>query len=227
MRSSAVKDMWQKGMGGLILAAYAFFCYLMAGISAQYVSLAPDVAFLGIKQDYVHLGYYRLAFFVHAFTALLALPAGFTQFSGFLRKKYPLLHRRAGYLYVGVILLLAAPSGLVIGIFANGGWSSQLAFCLLAVLWFVSTLQALRYARKRNWRLHRDFMYRSFALTLSAITLRAWKYALVALFHPPPMEVYRLVAWLGWGLNLALVEIWIWKNSGRAGSLFVWFGKKA
>ena len=58
-------------------------------------------------------------------------------------------------------------------------------------------------------------MLRSFALALSAITLRAWKYVLVALFHPHPMDVYRWVAWLGWVLNLAVVEIFIYYQSRK------------
>jgi hypothetical protein len=54
-------------------------------------------------------------------------------------------------------------------------------------------------------------MLRSFALTLSAITLRIWKVVLVALFQPKPMDVYRWVAWLGWVVNLILIEFIIYK----------------
>ncbi|MEM9981103.1 MAG: hypothetical protein AAF734_01325 [Bacteroidota bacterium] len=40
-------------------------------------------------------------------------------------------------------------------------------------------------------------------------TLRAWKYLIVWFFQPRPMDVYRIVAWLGWVLNLVLVELYI------------------
>ena len=195
----------------LALLAYVFFCYLMLDITLQYIPLNTDVAFLRIKQDYIHLGYYRWAFFIHAYCAILALPAGFTQFSASIRKNQPAIHRYAGWFYAAVIVLLAAPSGLVIGVYANGGWSSQLAFSLLAVFWFYFTLQAVLKIRKGDFMAHRDFMVRSFALTLSAITLRMWKYFLVALFHPRPMDVYRTVAWLGWVLNLVIAEVIIYK----------------
>ena len=197
-------------VNALTLIVYAFFCYLMLEITLQYIPLDTDVAFLRIKQDYIHLGYYRWAFFIHAYCAILALPAGFTQFSGAIRKKYPAIHRYAGWVYALVILFLAAPSGLIIGVYANGGWSSQLAFCLLAVFWFYFTLQAVRKIGKGDFFAHRNFMIRSFALTLSAITLRIWKYVLVALFHPRPMDVYRTVAWLGWVLNLVIAEVIIY-----------------
>jgi hypothetical protein len=40
----------------------------------------------------------------------------------------------------------------------------------------------------------------------SMLALRVWKYTLVLLFEPRPMDVYRLVAWLGFVPNVLLVE---------------------
>lgn len=76
----------------LLLSLYGFFCYLMLGITLQYIPIDSDAAFLRIKQDVVHLPYYLPAFFIHAFTAVLVLPAGFTQFSRRLRRKAPQWH---------------------------------------------------------------------------------------------------------------------------------------
>lgn len=196
----------------ILLAAYGAFCIPMAAIMLQYIPAGKETAFLAIKQDFVELPWYLPAFYIHVFTTMLVLPAGFTQFSKTILKKYPRLHRLNGRIYVLAILLLCAPSGLVIGYYANGGFSSQAAFCLLAVLWFYCTLRAYTAARARNFVAHRAFMYRSFALTLSAITLRLWKYILVALFHPRPMDVYMIVAWLGWVLNLLVAEWLIFKK---------------
>jgi len=193
-----------------ILLVYAFFCYLMLQITLQYIPVHTDVAFLRIKQDYISMQHYKYAFFIHAYTAILALPAGFTQFFLFIRNKFPWIHAVTGYIYVSTILLFAAPSGFIIGIYANGGLYAQIAFLLLAILWFWFTLRAVLSIRKRNIVAHKQWMIRSFALTLSAITLRAWKYIIVALFHPRPMDVYQIVAWLGWVLNLILAEILIY-----------------
>lgn len=197
-----VKNIWVAA----ILLVYTFFCYQMALITLQYLPIDRDIAFLRIKQEYVSLWYYSLAFFVHVFSSIWVLGAGFSQFSKQLLRHQAHWHRRFGWFYVLVILFLAGPSGLLIGIFANGGWSSQLAFCLLAILWMGFTLLAVLKARQREYQAHRAWMIRSFALTLSAISLRAWKYVLVALFHPRPMDVYILVAWLGWVLNLLVAE---------------------
>ncbi len=195
-----------------LIAIYGFFCWLMLRITWQYLPIDTDVAFLRIKQEYIGMDHYRMAFFAHVFTAILTLIAGFTQFSTFLQRRYPRVHRLSGWIYALNVLLVAGPSGLIIGLYANGGWSSQLAFCLLAVLWMVFTAMAIWSVRRGDVAAHRRWMIRSFALTLSAITLRAWKFVLVAAFEPRPMEVYRIVAWLGWVLNLVVAEWWIRKG---------------
>ncbi|HEY1040362.1 MAG TPA: DUF2306 domain-containing protein [Bacteroidia bacterium] len=184
----------------------------MLQITMQYIPYETDVAFLRIKQDYIHLLHYRISFFVHVYSSLFVLLAGFSQFSDTILKKARKIHRIAGRLYVIVVLLLSAPSGFIIGLYANGGISSRVAFCLLAVLWFTYTLLAFTSIRKGNLKGHKAFMYRSYALALSAITLRAWKYLIVFLLHPRPMDVYRIVAWLGWVPNLFIAELIIRKR---------------
>ena len=198
---------------------YTFFTYLMLRITAQYIPIDTDVAFLRIKQEYIGMWHYRISFFAHVFTAFVTLVAGFTQFSTTLRRKYPHVHRWSGWAYAAVVLLLAGPSGFVIGLYANGGWSSQLAFCLLALLWMLFTGLAIHSIRNGDVAAHRRWMIRSFALTLSAITLRAWKFAIVAVLEPRPMDVYRVVAWLGWVLNLVVAEWWIRTRHRKSGGL--------
>ncbi len=199
----------------LLLLIYSFFCWLMLRITLQYIPVNTDVAFLRIKQEYIGMLHYKVAFFAHVFAAIVSLAAGFTQFSERLRRRYPKMHRWSGWIYAINVLFVAGPSGLVIGLYANGGWSSQLAFCLLAVLWMVFTGLALSSILRRDVAAHRRWMIRSFALTLSAITLRAWKFVLVAAFEPRPMDVYRIVAWLGWVLNLLVAEWWIRRSGNR------------
>jgi hypothetical protein len=125
-----------------------------------------------------------------------------------LLRNRPRLHRFFGYIYVIDVLLITGPAGLLMGFYANGGIYSRIAFVTLALLWIFFTAMALIKARKKDFKTHRAYMIRSFALTLSALTLRAWKYAITNNFELPPMDVYRAVAWLGWVPNLLVAE-WI------------------
>jgi hypothetical protein len=114
-----------------------------------------------------------------------------------------------GRLYVVDVLFVTGPAGFVMALYANGGMPSRTAFVILAILWIFTTAMAYRQVVRRKFASHREWMIRSYALTLSAISLRAWKLSLVLLFHPHPMDVYRMAAWLGWVPNLLLAELLI------------------
>lgn len=194
------------------IAVLAFFSYLMLEIILRYVTLDTNAGFLQIKQDYIENRIWLTAFYIHVFSSLFALLAGFTQFSKSIRSQYPSVHRWVGRMYVIDILLITGPAGLLMGFYANGGITSRLAFIALSILWWYFTWQAWRAAVKRDFQKHRAFMLRSFALTLSAITLRVWKLSLAHYFGFPPMDIYRVVAWLGFVPNWLFVECWLFRE---------------
>ena len=206
------------GITALILLA--FFSFLMLRIIFIYIPVKNDAGFLQLKQEYIHITEWRVAFFTHVFTSILVLVAGFTQFSKKFLKQQPKLHRTVGYIYVINILMVTGPSGLLMSFYANGGVSSQTAFVLLSVFWMGFTAMALYKAIKKDFKAHRIFMIRSFALTLSAITLRCWKVLLVNFTDIQPMDRYRIIAWLGWTLNLIIAEWIIYKYISRKKQLF-------
>ena len=187
----------------------------MAQITAAYIPYNTDVGFLRIKQDYIDIDHWRIAFFVHVYASTWALLAGFTQFSSNIQSFYPKLHRAFGYVYVTDVLFITGPAGLLMGVYANGGLPSKISFVMLAVGWITFTAIALVKAKKGDFVSHRNFMIRSYALTLSAVTLRAWKWTITNSFELPPMDVYRAVAWLGWIPNLIFAELLIRHYYGR------------
>ncbi|MEP6848562.1 MAG: DUF2306 domain-containing protein [Acidobacteriota bacterium] len=195
------------GFNALVLLTLAFFTFLMAQITAAYMPYNTDVGFLRIKQDYIDIDHWRIAFFVHVYASVWALLAGFTQFSGQIQSYYPKVHRAFGYIYVTDVLLITGPAGLLMGVYANGGWPSKISFVTLAILWITFTAIALVKAKNGDFVSHRNFMIRSYALTLSAVTLRAWKWSITNSFELPPMDVYRAVAWLGWVPNIIIAEL--------------------
>lgn len=197
----------------------AFFSFLMLRIIYVYIPMQTDVAFLQLKQSYIHITEWRVAFFVHVFSSLFVLLAGFTQFSKWLLRNRPRLHRVIGYSYVINVLLITGPAGLLMSFYANGGISSRIAFVMLSVLWMVFTGLALYKAVKRKFKAHRIFMIRSYALTLSAVTLRIWKVLLAYFTGLPPMDRYRIIAWLGWTLNLLVAELIIYYYIKKRGLL--------
>ena len=181
---------------------------------SQYTRFRDDAAFLQYKQEYLHIRVWKTAFYIHVFSAFLALMAGFTQFSNYVLKYHRPLHRVLGKLYAYDILLVNFPAALIMAWYANGEWPSRLAFFILDSLWFAFTLKAVLAIRKKDIRAHRRFMIRSYALTLSAITLRTWKIILSGLFVIDIHTLYQIDAWMGFVPNLLLAE-WLIRKKIR------------
>ena len=195
---------------------FAWFFILMLNITLKYIPFDSNTAFLQIKQTEVNgIKPYLFIFYIHVYSAIFSLLAGFTQFNSKLLKNYPVIHKTIGKLYVFAVLFLAAPSGFFIGLFANGGFYSKVSFLTLSLLWFYFTLKGFLMVKSKIINLHKKFMLRSFALAFSAITLRLWKVILVYLFQPSPMDLYQIVSWLGWIPNLLLIELYIFKQKNK------------
>lgn len=194
---------------------YFYFSFLLLLITLQYVPYHTDVAFLRIKQEVVVLNHYKIAFFTHVYSSIFLMIFGAFQFSNFIRKKFTLFHRISGKLYVGILLLLSGPSGLIMSYYANGGLIAQISFILLSFFWILFTFLSFYFILKKDIIKHQKFAFRSFALTLSAISLRLFKYLLVFFFEPFPMDAYRMAAWSGWTFNLLVVELIIYYKFSR------------
>lgn len=185
----------------------------MLQITVQYADFRTDVAFLRVKSAALAFPYYAAVFHAHVFASMAVLALGGVQLSPKLGTAAPVLHRYLGRAYVALVLLVAAPSGLVMAAHANGGWTAQTAFVSQAVLWWWFTYRAVAVVRAGDIGAHRRYMLFSYALTLSALSLRLWKWGLVAAFAPAPMDLYRAVAWLGWVGNLGVA--WWWTRARR------------
>lgn len=187
----------------LILCAATF---LMLRIITEHFSLQPDVGFLKVKQEYIHNQVWRTAFYIHVFSGILTLFAGFTQFSPYILKEHKQLHRIMGKIYVFDILFVNFPAGMLMAFYANGHLPTRIAFIILDSLWFWFTLRAFLEIRRGNVKIHKQFMMRSYALTFSAITLRTWKVVLSGLFVIAPATLYMIDAWIGFVPNLLFAE---------------------
>lgn len=196
----------------LLIIGFSYFFWLMLKITLEYIPLRKEISFLLIKQTEVE-GHpeYLWFFYLHVYTSIFVLVAGFL---AILRTNFGIknFHQFTGKVYIFLILFLAAPSGIYMGFHANGNFFAKLSFVILGTLWWFSTLKAFQLAKEKRFQEHKKWMWRSFALTLSAITLRMWKVFIVYLFHPSPMDVYQIIAWLGWIPNILLIEILIRKK---------------
>ncbi|MES2800473.1 MAG: DUF2306 domain-containing protein [Bacteroidota bacterium] len=182
--------------------------YLLVLLSLPYLSFKRGVDFLATKELIYHLDWWRYSFYVHVFSSPIVIITGFLQFFKIFIKRYPTFHRWIGRLYIFTLLFFAAPSGLLIGLYANGGYFTQVMFVLLASCWMISGFLAYHFARKKEFKIHGDWMLRNYALTISAITLRFYAY-LFDVFSVPlgQIESYQVLSFLSWVPNLVVAEL--------------------
>ena len=195
-------------VSAFLLIAYA--SYLLILLSLPYLSFQRDIEFLETKQLVYHIKWWRYSFYFHVFSSPIVIITGLLQFNRLLIERFPTLHRLIGYTYITFTLLISAPSALIMAFYANSGYPAQISFVILSILWIIFTALALLKAKNGKYEKHVKWAMRSYALTLSAVTLRFYAY-LFDVFNVsiPPRESYILLSYLSWIPNLLLVEILI------------------
>lgn len=189
-----------------IMTVFAAFLF---AITAEYLSFRPDINFLQVKQDIVFDTVWRPTFYLHVISGMLIILLGPFQFLKKFRNKNLSLHRKLGKFYAYGILFIGAPTGLIMAFYAEGGIPSTISFIIMSFLWFFTTLMAIITIVKKDIIGHQKWMYRSYALSFAAVTLRL----LVPLMSYYTEFGYDFIvvstAWLSWIINLAVVELLI------------------
>lgn len=191
--------------------AILYGSYLLVLLSLPYIHFEPNVEFLGTKQLIYYIDLWRISFYVHVFASPIVILTGLFQFSRWIVRKSPKIHRGLGYAYVATVLLISAPSALVMSFYANGGRVAQTSFVLLTFVWIITTLLSFLKAKKGDFISHTKWNIRSYALTLSAVTLRFYAYMFdVFEVRMGPKETYILLAYMSWIPNLIIAQFLIW-----------------
>jgi uncharacterized membrane protein len=190
------------------LAAILILRVLVA-ILANYSDYFPpnfDSLFLQGREA-TFAGTYRLAFYIHIFSAPVVLFNGLMLLSEFVLRRSGGLHRVLGWVQVVVLLLFVLPSSVVMSRHAFGGWPASLSFLLLSATTAICVIAGVVQARRRRYLQHRLWMLRSYVLICSAVALRLISGAAGLLGVPNPEEAYIIAVWSSWLLPLAAFEI--------------------
>lgn len=151
-----------------------------------------------------------LLVYAHFIGGGLALTLGALQLWS---KRPSRLHRWLGRCYC-VCVFVGTIGGAYLSFYSHLGIATGLGFFILALLWPYTTFMALRFALTHQVEAHRRWILRSFALSCAAISLRVLLPLLSLVFSFETS--YILVAWLSWGINLVLVEIYLHCTSTRS-----------
>ena len=179
------------------VAGYAVFAYGFMPLGSL---VHPDM-----KLNFLA---HQAGIYTHVFAAVVALALGPFQFSGWIRRNHPRVHRWIGRTYLSVGVGLGGLFGLYMSTFAYGGLIAKLGFACLAVAWLFTGLRAFQTIRKGAVQEHRKWVIRNFSLTLAAVTLRL--YLPASMVAEIPFEIsYPVIAWLAWVPNLLVAEWYV------------------
>jgi uncharacterized membrane protein YozB (DUF420 family) len=207
-----------KAITAILFGSTVLLAALLSFNALGYINLDPQYGFLRLKQQAIATGWYLPAYYAHVLVAAVILLIAVFQVYPPLGMRWHSVHKALGKVYVFGILFFSAPGGLIMSLFIDRGHWVTFSFVLQSLLWWVFTLFAFITIRRGDITSHRAWMFRSVALTLAAITLRIYAFFTswsVDLTHP---AAYTAIAWLSWGLNLFIVEVYLLKFStpGRA-----------
>jgi uncharacterized membrane protein len=168
----------------------------------------------GLASNYVHRAeVFQVGLVVHAAAGGLALLLTPLQLWRGLRRRRPLAHRAVGWV-ITVAILVAAVGGLLIAPVSKAGLTGTVGFSMLALIWAFSAIQAVRAAASGRLVEHREWVWRTVALTFAAVTLRLWLGLLIGVQMPGSQaeaaaafsRAYQPQPFLCWVPNLLVVE---------------------
>jgi len=185
---------------------FAFLAICIGLYPLVYLNAQSNFGLLATKPvELLKNNLWNFAFYTHLSLGGIALLIGWAQFSQKWRKSKPQAHRIIGKTYV-ISVLISAICAIYIGINATGGTIAKTGFIFLGIIWLITTIEAYRKARSREFGDHQKWMTYSYAACFAAVTLRLWMPILIAITGDF-ISAYQIVAWLCWVPNLLLAKI--------------------
>ena len=185
-----------------------FFSLLLIYNTIPYFSFKNDFSFIQERAVLFLQPVYKISFYVHIFAGMFCIGAALLQFSSSILKKRKAIHVWSGRIYVMVVLLLGAPTGLYMSFFAKGTGAERGLFMFMAIAWFYFTLKGFTTILKKNVLAHKVWMIRSYTMALTAVTFRVY-YLILYLFDVELTKNYEVSLWISVVGNLLAAELLI------------------
>lgn len=176
-------------------------CYYV--ISRAFPMLIPTEAVYG---SYYFPRVYWV--FPHIALGIIATIIGPFQFIPKIRNKYLKTHRQLGRVYI-ISTVLSGISGMYMAITSDVNLPYAVGLFMLGIAWSTSSIMAFISIKNRKIDLHKDWMIRSYVITLAFVTFR-FVYDIIRSFDIGTWEeVQVLMSWACWAIPLFIAEVFI------------------
>lgn len=178
-----------------------------------YLGGGTALPFLIEKEPFSKGTAWRVAFLLHVAGGIACMLSALPQFSQRILRRRPALHRALGWAYVSSVLVLLAPTGVYLSVFAKGGIPGRLGFLLQGVALLAVTWRGLERIRVRDFKGHVAWMVRSYALVATALTFRVLH---LLLYQLEVGNEYVLGIWLSMVINITIAEsLLLWRRAPK------------
>lgn len=189
-----------------------FFSLLLVKNTLPYFSFSQNFIFIEERALLFLKPVYKASFYIHILAGMFCVLAALTQFSSYILKKRKPIHIWMGKIYVVVVLVLGAPTGLYMSFFAKGSYWERLLFLFMAVYWFYSTVKGLQTIKQKNVLAHKNWMIRSYSMALTAVSFRVY-HILFYYFGIDHLHNYEISLWISVLGNMLIAEYFIFRKS--------------
>ena len=161
-----------------------------------------------------HFADHRALTLAHVVPGMLFMVLGPLQFVARLRSTYPHVHRWLGRILLTVSAVVGV-TGLSMALRPTiGGVEEKAAILLFGSFFLIALAKALWHALRREFRQHREWMIRGYAIGLAVAAIRPIMGAFFAAARlqgqrPEPKEFFGAAFWIGFTLQAIAAEIWI------------------
>ena len=188
------------------------FSLLLIRNTLPYFSFSKDFSFIQERAVLFLKPIYNWSFYLHIFAGMFCIGTALLQFSSSILRKRTKLHVWGGRIYVMVVLLLGAPTGLYMSFFAKGSFAERGLFMFMAISWFFFTLKGFVTILNKQVLAHKIWMMRSYAMALTAVTFRVY-YIILYLYDMPLTLNYEVSLWISVVGNLMIAEYLVYRKS--------------
>ncbi len=189
-----------------------FFSLLLVRNTLPYFSFSQNFSFIEERAILFLKPVYKVSFYVHIFAGMFCIIAALTQFSSYILKKRRKIHIWMGKIYVIVVVVLGAPTGLYMSFFAKGSFWERTLFMFMALYWLYTTIKGLQAIKQKNVLAHKNWMIRSYSMAMTAVTFRIY-HILFYYYGVNHLYNYEISLWISVIGNLLIAEYFIFSKS--------------
>jgi hypothetical protein len=188
------------------------FSLLLIYNTLPYFSFSKDLDFIRERSFLFQSGIYNASFYLHIAAGSFCIATALVQFSSLILKKRKAVHVWSGRIYVFVVLILGAPTGLFMSFFAKGSFYERMLFMFMALFWFFTTFKGLSTILKKNVLAHKIWMMRSYSMAMTAVTFRVY-HIMFFMLGWDQLENYEISLWISVIGNMLVAEWLIYRKS--------------